>query len=175
VDLAYHGREHVAVLQVEIVVRTIEVSRHHGYVVGAVLQVEALAHLKTGNLSDSVRLVGVFKRRGEQTILRHRLWSLARIDASRTEEEEFLHAVLPTLADDILLNLQVFIDEVRAISEVCHDASNVGCGKHYSIGLLLIEELLDSNRVEQIKLLVSTSHKVVVTARLEVVPYSGTY
>jgi hypothetical protein len=51
----------------------------------------------------------------------------------------------------------------------------VGCGKHYSIGLLLIEELLDSNRVEQVELLVGTSHKVVVTARLEVVPNSGTY
>jgi hypothetical protein len=51
----------------------------------------------------------------------------------------------------------------------------VGCGKHDSVRLLLIEELLDSNRIEQIKLLVSTSHKVVVAARLEVVPNSGTY
>ena len=43
VHLANHRRENVAVDEVEIVVRPIEVGGHHGNVVSAILQIEALA------------------------------------------------------------------------------------------------------------------------------------
>ena len=45
----------------EVVVGAIEVGGHHGNVVGAVLQVVALAHLEAGNLGNGVLLVGVFQ------------------------------------------------------------------------------------------------------------------
>ena len=37
VGLAHHGRHHVAVLQMEVVVRAIQVGGHHGNIVSAIL------------------------------------------------------------------------------------------------------------------------------------------
>ena len=69
------------VLKMEIIVGTIEVGRHHGNIVGAILQVVRLAHLQSGNLRDSILLIGVFQFRCQQTVLRHRLRSVFRINA----------------------------------------------------------------------------------------------
>ena len=59
VYLAHHGRHHVAVLKVEVVVRSVEVGRHNGDIVGAVLQIVRLAHLQSGYLGNGIFLVGV--------------------------------------------------------------------------------------------------------------------
>ena len=61
-NLTDHGRQHVAVLQMEIVVRTIQIGRHDSDIVGSVLKIEAFAHLQTGNLGYGIRLVGIFQR-----------------------------------------------------------------------------------------------------------------
>ena len=62
INLTYHSRQHMTVLKMEVVVRTIQVGRHHCYVVGTILQIERFAHLQSGNLCDSIRFVGVFER-----------------------------------------------------------------------------------------------------------------
>ena len=62
VDLSYHGRHDMAVLEVEIVVRTIEISGHDGNIVSSVLEVVAFAHLQSRNLRYGIFLVGIFQR-----------------------------------------------------------------------------------------------------------------
>ena len=91
--LAHHGWHHMTVLQVEVVIGTIEVGRHHGDIVGAILQVVALAHLQTSYLGNGIFLVGILEWRGEEHVFLHRLWCILRIDAGRTQEEQLLHAV----------------------------------------------------------------------------------
>ena len=174
-NLANHGGKHVGVLEVEVVVGTIEVGRHDSDVVGAVLEIEALAHLESGNLGDGVWLVGVLKRRGQQAILGHGLRSLAGIDAGGAEEEKFLYAMLPCLADDVLLNLQVLVDEIGAILEVGHDAAHMGCRQHDGIGLFVVEELFHGYGVEQVELCMGLAHKVLIAAGLEVVADGGAH
>ena len=61
VNLANHGRQHMRVLQVEIIVRTIEVGGHYGDVVGAVLYIETFTHFQSCYLGDGVGLVGIFQ------------------------------------------------------------------------------------------------------------------
>ena len=61
IDLAHHSWHHMAVLQVEVVVGTIKIRRHHSNIVGAILQVVALAHLQAGNLGNGILLVGVLQ------------------------------------------------------------------------------------------------------------------
>ena len=60
IDLAHHGWHHMTVLQVEIVIGTIEIGRHHSDIVRAVLQIIALAHLQSRNLRNGIFLIGVF-------------------------------------------------------------------------------------------------------------------
>ena len=175
VNLAYHGRQHMRVLQVEIIVRTIEVGGHYGDVVGAVLYVEIFTHFQSRNLGDGVGLVGVFQGRCEQAVLGHRLGCLARIDARGTEEKQFFHTVSPALADHVLLYLQVLVDEVGAVVQVGHNASHMGRCQNHRIGLFLIEETPDRHRVHQVQFLVRASHEVGISPTLQVIPNSGTH
>ena len=62
INLTHHGRHHVTVLQVEIVVGAIEVRGHHSNVVGAILQIVALAHLQACYFGYGVFLIGIFQR-----------------------------------------------------------------------------------------------------------------
>lgn len=73
VYLTHHGRHDMTVLQMEIIVGTVEVSGHDSDIVGAVLQVITLAHLQSGNLRNGIFLVGVFQRGGQQTVFPHGL------------------------------------------------------------------------------------------------------
>ena len=86
IQLAHHGRQYMAVFQMEVVVGTVQIGGHDGYVIGAVLQVEAFTHFQSGYLGDGVRLVGIFQRGSKQGVLCHGLRSHARIDACAAQE-----------------------------------------------------------------------------------------
>ena len=105
----------MAVLQMEVVIGTIEVGGHHGNIVGAVLQVVALAHLQAGNLGDGVLLVGVLQRAGQEAVLLHGLRCVLGIDAGAAQEEQFLHAMGVGFTDHVALNLHVHHNEVSTI------------------------------------------------------------
>ena len=62
VELAHQRREHVRAREVEVVVRAVEVRRHRGDEVAAVLLAVGLAQLDAGDLRDRVRLVRRLER-----------------------------------------------------------------------------------------------------------------
>jgi hypothetical protein len=64
--LADQRRQHMAVVQIEIVARPIEIGRHHAAEVGSVRTVVGLAQLDPGDLGDGVRLVGRLQQTREQ-------------------------------------------------------------------------------------------------------------
>ena len=144
IDLAHHGGHHVGVLQVEVVVGAVEIGGHHGNVIGAVLQVVALAHLQAGNLGNGVLLVGVLQRAGEEAVLLHGLGSVLGVDARAAQEEQLLHAMGVGLGDDVALDLHVHHDEVGTVEHIGHDATNKGSSQYNSIGLFFVEEGLHS-------------------------------
>ena len=174
-DLTDHGRQHMAVLQMEIVVRPVKVCRHHGDVVRPVLQVETLTHLQPRYLGDGIRLIGIFQRRREQHLFFHRLRSLTRINARAAQKEQLLHPVAETLADDVLLYLQVLVDEIRTILQIGHDASHVGGCQHHGVRLFFVEKSLHSRPVQQIQFPVRTAHQIGVASLLQVIPNGGTH
>ena len=165
----------MAVLQVEVVVRTIEVGWHHGDIVGAILQVVALTHLQASDLGDGILLVGIFQRRSQEHVLRHWLGSILGIDAGGTEEEQLLHAMRISIADDVALHLHVLHDKVSTIERVSHNATHESSSQNHSIRTLLIEELLHGILVSKVKLLMRTTHQIVIPSLLKVIPYSRTH
>ena len=173
--LANHGREHMAAFQIEVVIRTIEVGRHYGDVIRAILQVETLAHFQSGNLGNGVRFVGIFQRRGEEHFFFHGLFGITRIDAGASQEEEFLHIVAKTFTDDVLLYLQVFVDEVGTVNAVCHDAANESSGKEYIFRLFFIKEFTYGNGIQQIELFVGFANEIGISFILQVFPDGGAY
>ena len=133
--------------QIEIIVGAIEIGRHHGNKVGAVLQVEALAHLQSGYLSQSVRLVGIFQRRREQTILGHRLRSFARIDTRASQETKLLYPRVPGTLNHVTLNLQITPNEIGPINTVGHNASHKSSRQEHILRTFRLEEGPDSSLV----------------------------
>ena len=160
----------MAVLEMEIVVRAVKVGRHHGNIIGPVLDIETLAHLQPCNLGDGIRFVCIFERGCEQAVLGHRLRRLAWIDACAPEKKQFLHPVPETLPDDILLYLEILPYEVGPVLQVGHYASDMRCCKHHSIRLLPVEKLPDSHPVKQVKFPVAAPRKVGIPPLQEVVP-----
>lgn len=112
VKAADEGGEDVGMGGMIVVVGTVEVGRHYGDVVCAVLTVEELAVFETGDFGECVGLVGLFKFGCQQTALGHGLWSHAGIDAGRAEEFEFLAAVAPCGVDDVHFEHHVVVHEV---------------------------------------------------------------
>ena len=163
----------MAVLQMEVVVRAVQVGRHYGDVVGPVLEVVALAHLQAGDLRYRIFLVGVFKRRCEQAVLPHRLRGVLRVDAGRAQEEELPHAVGVRLGDHVALDPHVHHDEVGAVEAVGHYATDEGGGEDDGVRALLVEETSYGVLVRKVQFLMGASHEVVVAAGLEVVPDGG--
>ena len=132
----------MAVLGVIIVVRAIEISRHDGDIVGAVLTIEKLAILETGDLGEGVGLVGLLELAGEQAALGHGLWRHAGVDARGAKELELLAAVLPSGMNDVHLEDHVVVHEVGLRRRIAHDASYLGGSKEDVLGLLFFEKLL---------------------------------
>ena len=162
----------MAILQMEIIVRTIQISRHYGDIIGSILKVKALAHLQTGNLGNGIRLVGILQRRSQQYILSHRLRSISGIDAGAAQKEQFFDLMTETLSNDILLNLQIIIDKVGTIQTVGHNTPDMSGSQNDIFRLLLIKELLYSHRIHQVQFLMGASDKICKASLFQITPDS---
>ena len=78
------------------------------------------------------------------------------------------------LPDNVLLDLQVLIDEIGAITAVGHDAAYVSGSQHDAVGPLVVEEAAHGDGVEQVELAVRAPHEAGVTLRKQVAPNGRT-
>ena len=144
INLAHHGRHHVAVFQVEVVVRSVKVCGHHGDVVGAILQVVAFAHLEARNFRNGVFLVRVFEFACEERVFFHGLRSIFRINAGRAKEQKLLNVVCICLAEHVALDFHVHHHEIGTVERVRHNAADKGRREHNGIRAFLVKKFLDS-------------------------------
>ena len=86
VDLADQRGEDVGGVEVEVVVRAVEVGRHAGDEVAAVLGRVGLAEADAGDLGERVGVVRRLERAGEKRVLADRLVGELRVDAGAAEE-----------------------------------------------------------------------------------------
>ena len=158
------------VLKMEIVIGAVEIGRHDGYIVCAVLEIVRLTHLQASNLRDGILLIGVLEGRGEETILCHRLRGILRIDTCAAKEEELPDTMGVSLRDDITLYRHVHHDEVGTVKGIGHDATDKGSGKDNSVRTLLIEEAAHGKLVGKVKLRMAAADKILIATREKVVP-----
>ena len=116
----------MAVLQVVVVARTVQVGRHGRNEVVAVLVPVGLAEFDAGNLGDGVGLVGGFQRPGQQGRLGQGLGGQFRVNAARPQEEQLLDPDLVGGVDEVRLDHQVVIQEFRPHDIVGVDAPHLG-------------------------------------------------
>ena len=152
VEAADQRRQHVRRGEVEVVAGAVQVRRHEREVVGAVLAVEAAAHLDAGDLGDRVRAVRLLQRAGEEVLLLERLRRLARVDAGAAEEDEAAHAVREGRLEEVRLDHEVVVDELPGLLPVGHDAADLGGGVDDHVGAVRVEERPHRRLVAQVDL-----------------------
>ena len=154
-------------LRVVVVVRAVEVRRHHGDVVRAVLSVEVRAVLQARDLRERVALVRRLERAREQARLRHRLRGELRVDARRAEEEQLAAAVPPRGVDRVHLEHRVVVEEVRRRGRVRRDAADLRRGEEDVVRPLLREEGVRRALVAQVEFRVRADDDVLEAAALQ--------
>jgi hypothetical protein len=78
--------------------------------------------------------------------------------------------VSPTLADDVLLDGEVLVDEVGAVLQVGHDAAHMGSRQHDVLGPFLVKEAPDGHGIHQVQFLMRAADEVGVALGLQAVP-----
>src|SRR6266566_7049864 len=144
--------QNVRVLQIIIVVRSVQVRGHGADKLAAILPAVSLAHFQTGDLGNGVPLVGRLQRAAQQVFLFERLGRQLGIDAGAPQEEQLLDPGLPSLMNNIVLYLQVLVNEFRRQSVIGQDASHFGCRKKNKFGFGLRVKFLHRGGVQQVKL-----------------------
>ena len=134
VEFADQGGQDVGGLQVEIVVRAVQVGGHDRDEGGAVLPVVGVALFHAGDFGDGVRRVRRLQRAGEQGVFPDRLGGEFGVDAGAAQEDQPPDPVELGLVEDVGLDHQVFVDELAAIDVVGVDAAHFGGGQEHALG-----------------------------------------
>ena len=105
----------VAVEMVEVVARPVEVRRHRGDEIAAMLKAIRLTQLDAGDLGDRVPFVRRLQRPGQQRAFGQRLRCQFRVDAGRSEIQQLGNAAALGGMDDVGCDRQIVIDEVSGL------------------------------------------------------------
>ena len=81
----------MAVLQIVVVARAIQVGGHDAGVAGAVLRIETFAQLDARYFGQRIGLVGWLQGAGQQIFLFDRLRTITRVNATRAQEHQVLN------------------------------------------------------------------------------------
>ena len=157
----------MAVRRMVVVVRAVEVGRHHADVVRTILTVEELTVLEAGNLCQRIGLIGLFQLGGQQAALLHGLGCHARIDAGGAEEFQLLAAVLPRSVNDVHLQNHVVVHEIRQRALVGHDAAHLRCSEEHILRLFLPKERFHSVLPGQIQFFMGSGDDIRIALTLQ--------
>ena len=138
--LADQGGQDVAGLQVVVVARAVEVGRHDRKVARAVLAVVGPAHLDARDLGQGVGAVRGFQGAAQKIGFADGLRTFPWIDAAGAQKKEVLHACLVGAVDDVGLDGQIGVDEIRRVCVVGVDASDFGGGQKDVTWPFVLEE-----------------------------------
>ena len=126
VGFANEGWQHVAVLQIVVVARAIQVGGHDTGVAGAVLRIEAFAQFDARYFGQRIGLVGWLQGARQQIFLFDRLRTITRVYATRAQEHQVLNACCIGALNEVGLHHQVLVNEVGAVGVVGMDAAHFG-------------------------------------------------
>lgn len=138
--LAQQGQDHVGILQVLVIARAIQISRHNRQIAGPVLAVVRPAQLDPGDLGHGIRPIRGFQGPGQEVFLLDGLGTLTWVDAGGTQKQQVIDPGTPGLVDHIRLDGQVLLDEFRRVAVVGDNPAHLGGGQKHIIRFLGLEK-----------------------------------
>jgi hypothetical protein len=110
-----------------------------------------LAHFEAGNFGDGIPFVRGFEWGGEEVFFPERLRRVFGINARTAKEKKFFHTRLMCAVDEMILDLEVFVEELGGAGMVGENASNSGGSDEDVFGLLRFVEALNGGGIEQVE------------------------
>ena len=119
--------QNVGIFGVKIIVGTVQIRRHGGNSIEAVLGSVSLAHFNTCDLCNGIPFIGRLQGTGQERAFGNGLRSKFRINTGGSEEEDFFDAVAVRGINDVSLDLEVDGNEIGWIRVVSVDSADF-CG-----------------------------------------------
>src|SRR6056300_848493 len=163
VELLQHRRDHMPVHGVEVIVRTIQVSRHQRDAFEPVLLVVRLQHVDAVDLSKSIRIVGRLQFSRHQRLFFYRSRCKLRVDTYTSKEEKLLYTMFPGIVNEVGLDLSVLVDKLCRVSIVGVDATDTSSSIKHIVDTFGPKELFDRELIHKIKFLPSSGNDVLIT------------
>ena len=160
-------RQHVAVVEVVVVVGPVKIGGHDADVLPLVLVVVGIAQLDTSDFRNGVGLVGGLKLTREQGCFLEGLWRQLGVNATGAQEHEALYTRDVGRVDEVGLNHQVLVEKIGPVGVVGLDAPHFGCGNEGVAGLLGLHEGLNRALVEQVEFMALACDDLGVAAGLQ--------
>src|SRR3569623_639375 len=153
----------MTLFQIIVIVWTIQIGGHHTDVASAILPVITFAQFNTRDFGDGVRFIRLFQRPGEKILLLNRLGTITRINAAGAEKADALHVCQVRSMNEIGLDYQVLIYELRTRDVIGLYAPYFGCGNKDVVGFLLLEKGVDADLIQQIQLGACRQYQFLIT------------
>ena len=134
--LVDHRRDHVGVLQVEVVTRAVEIGHHRDAGVEPVLAPVGVREHEVHLLGEPVGRVRLLRVAIPDLVLRERDRGELRIGADRAGGDQLLDSELPGGLEDVQAHLQVVVGEGRRVAPVEPDSADVGREMENHLGAL---------------------------------------
>ena len=159
-------------MQIEIVIRPVEIRRHARDEIFPILAGIGLAELDAGDLGDGIGVVRRLQRTREQRILHERLGGEFWINARTAEEEELRHTKVGCCLDDIVLNREVFDEELDRLLKIGGNASHSRGRIHDIVRTLGFKKNSHGGAIHQVQFLPRAGEDVLKSGPLEA-PHDG--
>ena len=117
--------------------------QHQADGIEAVLLAQGAAELDAGDLGGGIPLIGGLERTGEQRFLADRLLGEFGIDAAAAKEQQAPAAMPPGAFDHVVLDLEIFEQEIRRIGVVGEDAADFGGRKNDNLRSINVDPIIN--------------------------------
>ena len=142
--------QHVRLAQVVLVVQSVKTGGHGADEIVPILAAIGLAKFDAGNFGHGVPFVGRFERAGQQIFFFERLWGEFWVNAGTAQKEQFFNARPMRVLEEIVLNLEVFVEELRRISVIGKNPADLGRRHTHVLRPFAFEKVVDGFAIEQV-------------------------
>src|SRR5262249_5314708 len=163
VRFAHKGGQNMGALEIEIVIRSVQIGGHGTDKIGSELARIRLAEFNSRDLCHRIRLVGWLERSAQQCAFRNRLRRELRVNARAAEKQQLARFVLEGGTNDIVLDLEVLDQELNRLITVGLDSPHPRSRENNDRWFLSSEKILDCRPVRQVQLAASASEDVFKT------------
>ena len=151
VHLADESWEDMGGVEIEVVMRPVEIGGHGGEEGFSILAGVGLAEHDAGDFGDGVGVVGWLEWTSEKRVFADGLGGELGVDAGAAEEEELGAAEVGGGFDEVILKGEVLEEEFDGLFKIRYDASDACGGINDKFGAFLFENGADGRAVKKVE------------------------